>query len=61
MLVEYGKMEFDPLRGTIIIACTCPIEILAKLGNFTDYDMKIIVDKQSRAFVDIPKKMFEGE
>lgn len=60
-LVEYGELTVRLIYGKpeMVITCTMPEELLAKLSIFEDLDMKLIIDKKSRVFVDIPEKLFE--
>lgn len=59
MLVEYGKLDMDFNKGMMVISCTAPIDIIEKLSKIQDHDLKLIIDKKCRAFVDVPEDLFE--
>ena len=61
MLVEFGYIEVNLQDGSLSVACTAPIGIIEKLSKFGKEDMKLIIDDQNRAFVEMPKEMFEEE
>ena len=58
MLVEYGHLEVDLKKG-IMIACTAPIGIIEKLSKLNEDDVKMIVDKKNKVFVDVPDNIFD--
>ena len=58
MLVEFGRLDVDIEKG-MSISCTAPIGIIERLSKIDSVDLKMIIDKKSRVFVEIPDNLFD--
>lgn len=62
MLVEYGILTVKMIAGKpeCVIGCTAPIGIIERLSKINEQNLKMIVQKDNKVFVEIPDKLFDG-